>query len=325
MTVLLSVLALLGVLAALGAALALTLVQVRRTRLDRERHMGLVSLTGGKRPPRGAAELAQLRDSGWRAVLGRQLRRVFAFRLPRTWGMTAGALNLILPGLGGSATAWLALHTGLHMSNWIVPGVTVVAFFLVPRALLKHQQGVADRMFTEVFPDTIDMVIRMLRAGLPVTAAIRAVGEEAPPPVNAVFTNLADQMAIGITFEDALASAGERIALADFKFFAVAVSLQRATGGNLAITLDVLSDIMRKRRAMRLKAKATTGEVRMSAYVLGAIPFVIIGGLLIMTPDYLAPLVSDPRGRIIIAVAVGSLLAGFAIIRQMMRSVTHAG
>jgi tight adherence protein B len=75
---------------------------------------------------------------------------------------------------------------------------------------------------------------------------------------------------------------------------------------------------------MRLQAKATTGEVRMSAYVLGVIPFLIIGGLLIMTPDYLRPLISDRRGKIIIAVAVTSMLTGFVIIRQMMLSVTRA-
>jgi tight adherence protein B len=131
-------------------------------------------------------------------------------------------------------------------------------------------------------------------------------------------------MAIGITFEDALAAAGQRIGLTDFRFFTVAITLQRATGGNLATTLDILSDLMRKRRAARLKAKATTGEVRMSAYVLGAIPLLIIGGLFVITPDYLQPLFVDPRGRIIIAVAAASMLTGFGTIRQMMRSVTRA-
>ena len=114
-----------------------------------------------------------------------------------------------------------------------------------------------------------------------------------------IFTNLADQMAIGITFEDALAVAGERVGLPDFRFFVVAVALQRATGGNLASTLEILSEIMRKRRAMRMKAKAVTGEVRMSAYVLGSMPFFIIGGLLVMTPDYLQPLIAEPAAIII--------------------------
>jgi tight adherence protein B len=323
MSLLLISLLTIGLLAAVGVGLLLTLMQVRRARRDIERRVGLIGGHGGGPSARGAAPTVELTETGGLA-LGRWLRGVYAIGLARTWGMTASGVTLLLTGAVGAVAAWLAFHTGLKMSVWIAMPLTVVGFFLAPRALLKHQQNGSDQLFMEVFPDTIDMIIRMLRAGLPITAAVRTVGDESPPPVNAVFANLADKMAIGISFEDALASAGERIGLADFRFFAVAISLQRATGGNLATTLDILSDIMRKRRAMRLKAKATTGEVRMSAYVLGAIPFLVIGGLLVMTPDYLAPLIADRRGKIIIAVAVVSLLAGFGTIRQMMRSVTHA-
>ena len=314
----------LGVLAAVGAGLVLALRGVRQKRHGFERRMLLLSGGGGDDPAEGGAGAAEFRKSGWLQRLGAQLRDVFAVGLPRTWGMTAEALTLIITACAGAGAAWFAARSGMNLPDWVSLAMTAAAFCFAPRALLKHQQNGADQAFIEVFPDTIDMVIRMLRAGLPVTAAVRSVGEEAPPPVNAVFTSLADQMAIGITFEDALARAGQRIALADFRFFAVAISLQRATGGNLATTLDILSDIMRKRRAMRLKAKATTGEVRMSAYVLGAIPLLVIGGILVITPDYLAPMIVDPRGKVILAVAVISLLAGFGIIRQMMRSVTHA-
>jgi tight adherence protein B len=323
MTLLLPGLLLIGLLLILGVGLSLVLREVRRTRLERERHAALIGGGGSGTTLAGAAGAALPQETGWRALLGTHMRAIFAVNLPRSWGMIAGAPTLLLTGVAGSGAGWFAFHVGLHMSDWIVLAGIVAGFFLAPRTLLKRQQTGADQKFMEVFPDTIDMVIRMLRAGLPITAAVRAVGDEAPAPVNAVFTTLADQMAIGITFEDALAAAGERVNLTDFQFFAIAVSLQRTTGGNLAATLEILSDLMRKRRAMRLKAKATPGEVRMSAYVLGAIPFLIIGGLLVMTPDYLAPLISDRRGKIIIAAAVTSLLAGFAIIRQMMRSVTH--
>jgi tight adherence protein B len=321
MTLLLPGLLLLGLLVVAAVALSIILVRVRGTRREFERHVRMIGDASDKR---GAAELADQNEANWRLLLGKWARDVFAVGLPRRWGMTAGALSLFLTGIIGFGAAWLALHLALHTSDWIALLVGTAAFFLAPRALLKFQQGGADKKFMEVFPDTIDMVIRMLRAGLPITAAVRAVGEEASPPVNEVFTNLADKMAIGITFEDALAAAGERIGLGDFRFFTVAITLQRATGGNLATTLDILADLMRKRRAARLKAKATTGEVRMSAYVLGAIPLLIVGGLFVITPDYLRPLFSDPRGRIILAIAAGSMLIGFGTIRQMMRSVTSA-
>ena len=307
-----------GVLVLIGAGLAVTLVSVRRARHELERRTSLVA---GKASRRGGV-LRQDAEPEWRVILGNRLRGIFAFGLARTWGMRTSPLVLLIAACCGAGLAWFTLHSGLHLSSWVAALGSIGGIILAPRFLHKREQNAADRKFMELFPDTIDMVIRMLRAGVPVTGAVREVGNEAPPPVNDVFTSLADQMAIGITFEEALALAGERIGLPDFRFFVVAISLQRATGGNLASTLDILSDIMRKRRAMRLKARATTGEVRMSAYVLGAIPFLVIGGLLLMTPDYLQPLISDSRGNVIIAAAVGSLVIGFVTIGRMMRSVT---
>jgi tight adherence protein B len=134
---------------------------------------------------------------------------------------------------------------------------------------------------------------------------------------------VAEQIEIGASIEEALDNASQQIALADFRFFTVAVALQHATGGNLAATLEILSDIIRKRRAVRLKAKATTAEIRVSAYVLGSLPLLIIGALLLIQPGYLSPLFQDPRGHIIIAIAAGLLLLAAISIRQMMRSVTN--
>lgn len=325
MTLLLPGLLLLGVLGITGVVLALALARVRRLRLDQERHLRLAGLARTKKSGGGEAELAEQRESGWAAALGRRLRAIFAARLSHNWGMTAGALPLILAGCCGGGITWLALRVGLQVSGWISLAGCLAAFFLAPRFLLKHQQEGADQKFMAGFPDTIDMVTRMLRAGLPITSAIREVGQEAPAPVAQVFANLADQMAIGITFEDALATASQRIGLADFRFFSVAISLQRATGGNLAATLDILSDIMRRRRAMRLKARAVTGEARMSAIVLGVIPFLVFGALAVTSPGYLAPLFTDPRGKIILVIAAGFLTIGFGIIRQLMRSVTSVG
>lgn len=100
------------------------------------------------------------------------------------------------------------------------------------------------------------------------------------------------------------------------------MSLQYATGGNLTQTLEILSDIVRKRRAMRLKAKAATGEIRMTAYTLGAVPIFTTLALLVTNPGYLVPLWTDPRGHLILGAAAVCLLLAYLSMRTMMRSVS---
>jgi tight adherence protein B len=162
----------------------------------------------------------------------------------------------------------------------------------------------------------------MLRAGLPATLAIRTVGNDAAPPVAAVFASIADQMRIGVPLGEAIEASSLRIGLPDFRFFSVAVSLQHSTGGNLVQTLDILSQIMRKRRAVRMKAKAVTSEIRLSAYVLGGLPFVTSAAILVIQPNYLTPLFNDPRGQMILAIAVGGLTLSVWAMRMMMKSVS---
>jgi tight adherence protein B len=252
--------------------------------------------------------------------LNRRVRSLFAYRLARTWGATAKSSYLLT--VGGVAAVGLGGIAGiaLHLPNYIACLAAVGGFFMLPRFLLKRQQGRADAQFSELLPDAIDMVVRMVRAGLPVGQALRVVGDEADPPLSTVFNGIANLADIGIPLAEALATTGETVGSPDFRFFAVAVALQQTTGGNLAVTLETLSEIIRKRRAVRLKARAATAEIRTSALVLGAIPFFIVGVLLVVSPGYLRPLITDPRGNIIIGAAVLGLLLAFVTMRTMMRT-----
>lgn len=301
------------------ALLSALLLQTRAARREMSRRTDMVAQGAIARPrqrlPAGLAP-RMVAASEW-------IRRILTIGMPHRWGMRAGPGVLVLVALGGGGIAWFMLHVLFHVSLWIALPLTAAAVFFAPRQILKHQQDTAEQKFLNLFPDAIDMVVRMVRAGLPVMAAIRTIGDEAPEPVNAVFAGLADQVDIGILFDEALVQAGERVGLADFRFFAVAVSLQHATGGNIAATLDILADIIRKRRAARLRAKSTTGEVRVSAFILGSLPFVVITGLLIMSPGYLTPLITDPRGNAIVGAAIISLGLGFLTMRQMMRRATQ--
>jgi tight adherence protein B len=304
-----------------GTALLGALMVSRKARRAVERRFNLVVRTPTE-SPRGTSLVP---SSVWVRKAEESLSRLFILGISRRWAMHINSSKPILIAFGASAAVWLLVRVAFGFSYWFVAPLMASAFLLAPRLWLRHQQVKADKQFMSVFPDAIDMVVRMLRAGLPITSAIRSIGREASPPVDMVFAMLNEQVEIGIPLDVALEAVGKRIGLPDFRFFAVAVSLQSTTGGNLASTLEILTDIMRKRRAVRLKAQSATAEVRLSAYVLGALPFFVIAVLLISDPAYLIPLVQDPRGNIIVAVASLLLLIAFFSMRQMMRSITASG
>lgn len=317
MNLLLPTLLILGLFALVSGLLLSTLMRERRKRHAVEARAALV-----RQAPTGA--LPRAAESGPAPErIAPHLRRFFAAGRPYKWGMQAGSVAMLVLFLCGAVLAWLPLAIVVETGGTVAAIGALGLGYLAPRLWLQREQAASEQKFQELLPDTIDMAIRMLRAGMPIASALRAIGTEAPPPVNTVFSRVADQMAIGIPFEVALTEASETIGLADFRFFAVATALQRATGGNLTATLDILSDIMRKRRAVRLKAKAATGEVRMSAYILGAMPFLIIGALVLMSPQYMQPLITDRRGNYILLAAAGSLLLGFGTMGRMMKSVTR--
>lgn len=270
-------------------------------------------------PQRGEALLRQPRL----ASVEEFVDRAFKFRMRRHWGVRTRGGVLLAIGVCAAAFAAMIAVSALQLPGWLTVPVTLAAFLGVPRLVMLFEQGRAEAQFTEDFPSALDSIIRMLRAGLPISAAIRAVGSDTATALTSIFATIADEVDVGVPLTDALATAAVQIDLPDFRFFSVAVALQHTTGGNLTVTLDVLSEIVRKRRTARMRGKSVTAEVRMTAYVLAAIPFVVVGGLLVINPSYLSPLIHDPRGKVIAAMAVGSLIFGLLVMHLMMRSATR--
>lgn len=286
--------------------------------VEMDRRIGLVAAPIRGKTAGGIGGAARKREG---PTFDARVRKVFAIGAKYDWGMRSSAVNLLLMSTicGIAVSHFLALAVGFAWLAAAAAGVS--AAFFIPRTLLLRQQRGAENRFMDLFPDSIDTIVRMLRAGLPMTSAVRIVGDDGPPPVNGAFAMVADQVRIGIPIEQALDASSRQFGLPDFRFFAVAVLLQYSAGGNIAATLDMLSGIMRKRRAVRMKAKSATAEIRMTGYLLGSLPFVTIGILLVVQPRYLDPLFADARGHVIVAMAAGGLLLSFVTMRQMMRSV----
>jgi tight adherence protein B len=277
----------------------------------------------GQAQPGEPVKTSAPKQRGLSEATSKRIRDLFAIGREDTWGMKSSAILPPLALVGGAVT-WLLFHGLLHLPFWVSVPPALAGAFMLPRFVLVREQDATEALFNELFPSAIDMIVRMLRAGLPVTHAIRTVGHEVPAPVGAVFAKIADEVEIGMPLEQALETVGRTISLPDFRFFVVAGALQRATGGNLAASLETMATIVRQRRAVRMKGLAATAEVRVTAVILGMLPFVIVGGLLLVSPRYLDPLVHDPRGNIVIGAALISLLLGAFVLRAMVNSLNKS-
>jgi len=151
------------------------------------------------------------------------------------------------------------------------------------------------KKFTSNFPDAIELMVRGLRSGLPITETLGIVATEVPGPVGVEFRMVADKMKIGRTMEAALQETADRLGTPEFQFFVITLAIQRETGGNLAETLSNLADVLRKRAQMRLKIRAMSSESKASAYIVGSLPFIVFGLVWMINPKYMGGFFTDER------------------------------
>jgi tight adherence protein B len=149
--------------------------------------------------------------------------------------------------------------------------------------------------FTVNFPDAIELMVRGLRSGLPISETLGVVANEIGGPVGVEFRAVADKMKIGRTMEAALQDTADRLGTPEFQFFVITLAIQRETGGNLAETLSNLADVLRKRAQMKLKIKAMSSESKASAYIVGSLPFVVFILVWLINPGYMGHFFSDQR------------------------------
>jgi tight adherence protein B len=199
----------------------------------------------------------------------------------------------------------VGLAIGLVLGVWI-------PFKLLRRRIAKQAQA-----FLVVFPEAIDLIVRGLRSGLPVSESVIQVAKELPDPLASVFATISNTMKLGVPMEKALMEMAKKLDLREFYFFTTSIILQRETGGNLAEILNNLSEVLRSRFIMKMKIKALTSEARASTMIIGALPFVVVLAVSFASPAYMAPLLEDSRGNISLAVAACMMGFGLWIMNRM--------
>jgi tight adherence protein B len=234
-------------------------------------------------------------------------------------GNRIGVLHLVVTGIIAAMAAVFFSHHIMALHYVVVTMLAAAAGIGVPVLLLRLAQSRFRRRFLGIFPDALDLIARAVRAGLPVFDAMEVAAREIRAPVGTEFRRTLEEVRIGVEVEEALQHTADRIRVPDFRFYVVTLALQRRTGGGLADTLANLSNIIRRRKDLRLKARALTSEAKASAAVLGLLPFVVGGLLYIFNGQLMSILFTDPRGRFVLGLALSSLLVGVAVMVALIK------
>ena len=245
-------------------------------------------------------------------------RDLLAARLERTGrAITIGQYAMVCGALTLAAAVGLLVATRIGLVPSLVLGLLIGTALphLVVGRLGKRRMAA----FIALFPDAIDLIVRALRSGLPVSEAIVGAGHEIADPVGAELRLVENGMRMGRDLETLLWDTAKRIEAPEFRFFVIALSVQRETGGNLAETLANLSDVLRRRRQMQAKARAMSSETRATTMILGGLPVAVIGIMSLTSPHYLLPLIEDVRGIVLDVIAVMMLVTGIAIMTKMAK------
>ena len=195
-------------------------------------------------------------------------------------------------GIAAAVTALIYLKSGAAFLSLAV-GAFVGAG--LPHMALSHLIKKRSNAFTVKFPDAIELLVRGLRSGLPVTETLGVVAQEVPGPVGEEFKLITDRIKVGKTMEEALQNTADRLSMPEFNFFCITLAIQRETGGNLAETLANLADVLRKRAQMKLKIRAMSSESKASAYIVGSLPFIVFGMIWWINPNYVGEFFIDER------------------------------
>ena len=226
----------------------------------------------------------------------------------------AGYLGLSL----GAALATGAALLLMDMSPAVCLAGAAGGGVALPRKLLTTVIARRQRRFTSLFADALDILVRGARTGLPVGECLRIVGREVPDPVGFEFRVLVESQRLGMTTEQALERGLARMPTAEYQFFAVVLTIQQHTGGNLAATLENLSNVLRSRKRLKDKIAAMSSEAKASAMIIGALPFLVGAAIWLLNPTYIALLFTTHTGNLLIAGGAAWMLIGVLVMQRMI-------
>ena len=196
--------------------------------------------------------------------------------------------------------------------------VGVMAALGLPNLVLSRLRMRRINKFIDIFPNALDIIVRGVKAGLPVGDTLRIIASELPEPVRSEFRKLVEAQALGLPLPEAAEKLAERVPISETNFFSIVIGIQSKSGGNLSEAIGNLSRTLRERKKMKGKIKAMAMEAKASAAIIGAVPFVVTLLLYLSSPKYISLLWMTQHGRIVAAIACFWMSIGVVMMRKMI-------
>jgi tight adherence protein B len=206
----------------------------------------------------------------------------------------------------------LAGHWSLALGGAVIGGLGV------PRWFLNFSAKRRLRKFTDEFPEAIDIIVRGVRAGLPLGDCLNVIANEMRDPIKTEFRLIVESQAMGLSTGEAVERLVARLPTAETSFFAIVIGIQQKAGGNLAEALANLSGVLRDRKKMRGKIQALSSEAKASAYIIGALPFVVAGLVYLTSPTYISLLWTTVVGELVMAGCAIWMAMGIFVMKKMV-------
>ncbi|MCD0416439.1 MAG: type II secretion system F family protein [Rhodopseudomonas sp.] len=212
----------------------------------------------------------------------------------------------------------LALSILLGINMIAAVGLGFAAGFGLPRWTLGFLKRRREKKFIAALPDAVDVIVRGIKAGLPLFDSIKMVAADAPEPLRTEFNAIIETQTIGMPLDEACARLYDRMPLPEANFLGIVISIQQKSGGNLAEALTNLSKVLRDRKKMAEKIQAMSMEAKASAAIIGSLPPIVMLLVYVTTPDYISLLWTHPIGRIMLAGCVVWMATGVFVMKKMI-------
>jgi tight adherence protein B len=273
------------------------------------------------RPTRAAAGKSR-REQVEGTLKGIEERRKKATRPPLSVRLTQAGLDwskrrfMITAAVLGIAgfLVLMIVHGGLIPAL----GVGFAAGCGLPFWALSFLKKRRESKFLAAFPDAVDVIVRGIKAGLPLLDSLKLIAVDASEPVRSEFRKVIETQTIGMPIGEAVLKLYESIPVAEANFFGIVVSIQQRAGGNLSEALGNLSRVLRDRKKMKAKIQAMSQEAKASAAIIGALPLAVMTLVWLTSPAYIDLLWTDPMGHVMLACSAAWMLCGVLVMRKMI-------